>query len=302
MLWFLGVVAVIVVLLGMALVLWMRQAGATPEQLARIKAAATAFLDAHHIAIEATRRPVVRIGLLPMDADDVRASKVGGAPWWPLDEPLPCDDKGKPLALLAQVNLEELPESGLDLPSQGLLQFFVATEGSYGLDFDGDQSPAALAARRGHRVVFRPSFDGPSQAVPLATEDELPLDPAQPLHMHFTVGTEAMNLHDARFSALFPGGLEAALAKDCEASGVDGESMMDGLYEHHDTGPGHKLGGYPHFTQADPRTRTDLEVLFQVDSDDGVMWGDCGVANFFITDDDLRRRDFSRVLYTWDCC
>ena len=52
----------------------------------------------------------------------------------------------------------------------------------------------------------------------------------------------------------------------------------------------------------DPRARTDLELLFQLDSDDGVMWGDCGVGNFFITDADLKRRDFSRVLYNWDCC
>lgn len=31
------------------------------------------------------------------------------------------------------------------------------------------------------------------------------------------------------------------------------------------------------------------------------MWGDMGVANFFIRREDLLRRDFSRVWYTWDC-
>jgi uncharacterized protein YwqG len=69
-----------------------------------------------------------------------------------------------------------------------------------------------------------------------------------------------------------------------------------------DTTAGHKLGGYPNFTQDDARDRNDLELLFQLDSDDGVMWGDAGVGNFFITDADLARRDFSRVFYTWDCC
>lgn len=27
-----------------------------------------------------------------------------------------------------------------------------------------------------------------------------------------------------------------------------------------------------------------------------------GVANFFINQKDLEKRDFSRILYNWDCC
>ena len=69
---------------------------------------------------------------------------------------------------------------------------------------------------------------------------------------------------------------------------------------------------YPYFTQEDPRINAGelagLDVLlFQLDSDmqdrkDLVLWGDCGVANFFISREALRRRDFSRVCYNWDCC
>ncbi|WP_368500184.1 DUF1963 domain-containing protein [Kingella sp. (in: b-proteobacteria)] len=49
-------------------------------------------------------------------------------------------------------------------------------------------------------------------------------------------------------------------------------------------------------------------MLLQLDSDAGddgidkVLWGDAGVANFFITPEDLQLRDFSHVLFTWDCC
>jgi len=32
------------------------------------------------------------------------------------------------------------------------------------------------------------------------------------------------------------------------------------------------------------------------------MWGDAGVANFFINSADLINKDFSRVMYNWDCC
>ena len=74
----------------------------------------------------------------------------------------------------------------------------------------------------------------------------------------------------------------------------------------------HQLDGYPYFTQSDPRgekpeyDRMDT-LLFQLDSDgrgreDLVLWGDCGVGGFFINREDLCRRDFSKVLYNWDCC
>jgi uncharacterized protein ywqG len=33
-----------------------------------------------------------------------------------------------------------------------------------------------------------------------------------------------------------------------------------------------------------------------------LMWGDSGVANFFITPEDLAKRDFSRVAFVFDCC
>ncbi|MDE5859478.1 MAG: DUF1963 domain-containing protein, partial [Oscillospiraceae bacterium] len=32
-----------------------------------------------------------------------------------------------------------------------------------------------------------------------------------------------------------------------------------------------------------------------------IMWGDMGVANFFISENDLKNLDFSKVAYNWDC-
>ena len=66
---------------------------------------------------------------------------------------------------------------------------------------------------------------------------------------------------------------------------------------------GHKVLGTPDFTQSDPRgagSHYDT-LLFQMDSEDDIMWGDAGIANFFINKEDLKRLDFSDVLYTWDC-
>lgn len=48
-------------------------------------------------------------------------------------------------------------------------------------------------------------------------------------------------------------------------------------------------------------------LLFQLDSDyhdseDRVLWGDCGIGNFFINREKLKNCDFSDVIYNWDCC
>ena len=75
-------------------------------------------------------------------------------------------------------------------------------------------------------------------------------------------------------------------------------------------GTGSRLGGYAYFTQTDPRAYEDLgkewELVLQIDTEYGdevdIMWGDCGVANFFVPKDKLKEMDFSEVWYSWDCC
>ncbi|HGY2265805.1 TPA: DUF1963 domain-containing protein [Morganella morganii] len=45
-------------------------------------------------------------------------------------------------------------------------------------------------------------------------------------------------------------------------------------------------------------------LLLQLDSGSGdvdILWGDCGIGNFFICPDDLKKADFSRVVYNRDC-
>lgn len=296
------VVVAIVVLATVALVAWAKHAAPSPEDLAKVAAAAREFLDLHRDAIEATRRPVVRIALAPMATDDVRASKVGGAPWWPADEPVPTNAKGKALALLAQIDLAELPRGVLPLPARGLLQWWVAPGGSLGQDYALDISPAALARRRGHRLVLHADASGPARDVRPSAKDALPMDPTRPRRMAFTAGSETMGFFDWRFDDLLPGGIDAAIDAFAAPRGLDGDALGDALGEIAESTEGHKLGGYPHFTQDDARRdRPDLELLFQLDTDDAMMWGDAGVGSLFVTDEDLARLDFSRVLYHWDC-
>lgn len=67
-----------------------------------------------------------------------------------------------------------------------------------------------------------------------------------------------------------------------------------------------QCGGFPYFTQSDPRGSSKSNkypdvLLFQLDSGDGVMWGDSGIGNFFIKEDNLKSKNFDKVLFNWDC-
>lgn len=62
------------------------------------------------------------------------------------------------------------------------------------------------------------------------------------------------------------------------------------------------LRGTPFFTQYDPREADDLDniLLFQLDSDENIVWGDCGIGQFFIRRDDLKNRRFEHAWFYWD--
>jgi uncharacterized protein YwqG len=102
------------------------------------------------------------------------------------------------------------------------------------------------------------------------------------------------------------------LARDAEPRGpladVDERRMIFSLDSELAPGngydaAGHKLGGYCAFTQDDPRSPDDpMFSLLQLDSDAHIFWGDTGLGHWFIREPDLRARDFSRVVYYWDCC
>ena len=89
----------------------------------------------------------------------------------------------------------------------------------------------------------------------------------------------------------------------------DVEKLESGLQMHNSAA--HKMLGYAFFTQEDPRYIKKYEnydtLLLQLDSEsdgngDLILWGDAGVGNFFITKKALEEKDFSNVMYNWDCC
>ena len=212
--------------------------------------------------------------------------------------------------LLAQINFDQFHVDE-PLPQGGLLQFFIAPDDTFGSDFDEP------CQQTGFRVVYHERVD------PSITEEQLkPLDiPTHEGLEYFPVFRQAavtvektigyIGADDNHFEALF-----AQVVKDLTGEDTGGQTtfryldegdysyLRDQLYS-----SGHRMLGYPFFTQYDPRPEDSSydTLLFQIDSDrvgkkDYVLWGDCGVANFFINLEDLKKRDFSNVFYTWDCC
>lgn len=254
-------------------------------------------------------------------------SKVGGVPYLPRDMVWPRDREGNPLDFLAQVDCAKLAALP-DLPHTGLLQFFIGTNELYGSGF-GDM------AREEKAVLWHTETDPTVTAAeveakrpPAPEERYSPLE-GGPCAIRFGDPAEqGMTSGDFRFGPLFvekwnrenPGqpikSFWDVFELLPEAEDDEDEEAMDRLFEE-DQGeeetPRHQVGGYPYFTQSDPREREneDLDtLLFQLDTDAleagrgqwRVLWGDCGVANFFLRGEALKNRDFSRVMYNWDCC
>jgi len=211
-------------------------------------------------------------------------SVVGGR----LNENPPLDRTGKPMRLLSAIFMSEMPHLE-DFPRQGVLRFYIAENDTYGADL---QNPTA---QRDFRVLYD---DDESRFISGAYNKESEYFPVYGSYrISFNKSTEAMPLDTMGAYEL----MEQRL-------GVLGDEIEDAVGDALVVEES-KVGGYPHFTQYDVREGTFEQfdtLLFQLVSTDfngknAIMFGDCGVCNFFISKEDLRRRDFTNVLYTWDC-
>ena len=241
-------------------------------------------------------------------------SKFGGIPYLPKDFEVPCDSSNhEQFALLAQINCAELPENNL-YPKVGILQFWIGRDDLIGLEDD-------------YKVVYFENIDNTITKEEVLTKYK-PLDPNNydqytpfdPTNAEFGLtfekGISTITTADYRFEniiisaihELYPDEEVARLYSDLD------EDVHEYLYTSV-KGLKHAIGGYPNFTQYDPRGYNSEEgeqspydiMLLQVesewkkDNDVEIIWGDCGVGNFFISEENLKNRNFEDVLYNWDC-
>ncbi|MDE7399730.1 MAG: DUF1963 domain-containing protein [Oscillospiraceae bacterium] len=209
-------------------------------------------------------------------------SKCGGCPYLESDEDYPRDENGKPMMFLAQINLDEMPPLE-DFPEHGLLQFYIGDDDMLGLD-------------SACKVIYIPEYKKDASA--LLSEN--------PFENDYTGQTPFTNEGKISFklSSRFIG-------VDCREFNEQFEDKVsedewDALYELC-YAEGSFVGGYPLFVQQAPAYYDDGTydtVLLQLDCEDecGIMFGDSGNCNFFISKEDLKSRNFDNVEYSWQCC
>ena len=215
----------------------------------------------------------------------------------------PMISNGKPLVLLAQFCMEELPQIAY-LPKMGLLQFFISDEPLLGMRFNRRKKQNCFC------VVYHTKID-----YALRAEKVLELG----------IKASGISRKGQRVSREFPVkgefAVSAQLEKTCmgerdrnywplleqiarEKGFIPTDAFLDcNNNVKEPSQQGSRLFGYPFFTQYDPRPEGRYDtLLFQMDTQQPyVKWGDQGVAGFFVDSVKSQNTDFQDVFYTWDC-
>lgn len=232
-----------------------------------------------------TARDSIVVGMSRTDG----RSYVGGAP---LGQP-PLDPEGRPMRQLAAIYCEEFP--GVGLPETGLIRIFIAQNEMFGLDLK------APNVQSGFRVLYDEDASHLAPGTDPGPSPDFPVGGCYRMTIHSRM-KQAMPMNDYRFEDRFDAFLEEMGA---EYPGEEDLEIMDEIL----SPERHRIGGYPWFTQSDPRENERYgkydTLLFQLDcmdwGDMRITIGDEGVMNFFIPAENLKNRDFSDVLYWWDC-
>lgn len=285
-------------------------------QIDYVKAAEAVYdeLKAEH------HKEVIYIKAEKVDDLSLEESKFGGFPFVPLGGAIPTNAEGNQLALLAQINCAQLPENNM-YPSDGWLQIWCLEDEMYGFCSD------TIQPETNQKVLYIPAG---TQGEPLERveamyqpygNEECPLwfvddqGAIWGMRLSFTHGQQGITYSDGRFRDLFLDRWNKRYPEQAVENFYDlPDEIFENMVDSHD-GPdcAHQLGGYPYFTQYDPRYEFDsaelakyTEVLFQIDSQFDtkwdLCWGDAGVRNFFISRENLEALDFSDLLYNFDCC
>lgn len=250
--------------------------------------------------IEKTKLPSISIKSTATDDLSLHQSSFGYYPCIPKGFDYPKGENGNYLYPLAQINFEEVPEIR-GYPTRGYLQFYIAADDDvHGINFDNYQ------LQKNFRVLYFEEEEVKSYETDFSFLDEVIKSEQVPVFkphgLNFSLKDDYLGIGDVRYeeSGIF------SLATITKKYPSLEDEIEEAGWENFQSN-GHKIGGYAYFTQEDPRIGSGAEnikdyiLLLQIDSDDEIMWGDCGVANFFIHPDDLAKKDFSKVMYNWDC-
>lgn len=271
--------------------------------------------------LEKNKKSMIKISLSD-DKPNLFQSKFGGVPYLPKNVEIPKNKENEQLTLLAQINIEELPKNNIYPMKKGILQFWILNDDVLGLDYDTHLG-------NGFKVVYYKEIDKSvteeevlEKYKPYKDEDSyFPVEGEFSLSFKLTDGyfsdsnddfREIVNREMKKFHIENKEKYKGILKVYDDKEYLSYWDIWDILEEDKEIGKklfevGHKIGGFPNFTQSDVREIGDYEILLlQIDSEgtekNEIMWGDCGIANFFIREKDLKELNFEKVIYNWDCC
>lgn len=279
--------------------------------------------------ISKTKRIKIELSKKDTDFTPNTLSKIGGVGYLPQGENYPVKSDGTPLILLAQLNFKDINQAvdvsqlPQPLPKQGILQIYIDGKDDdflYGCDLNHYLPHEKYQVRFWQNDALPMNEDELNQIIEqikVLDADNLPFNHAHEYEMAFKVTTQSCGITAFEYKQFLGQIFETPSSEDMDMwTYLEEELELDNPDEYLDAyddlagGQEHQLLGYPNFTQTDPREyREDLQehiLLLQIETDDAddrdIMWGDSGVANFFIHPDDLKNQDFSKLLYNWDCC
>ena len=253
-----------------------------------------------------------QIKIIPNITPELFDSKIGGLPYWTPDKNYPTNSEGKKLILLAQINFDR-ENVGSPLPTNGILQFFITDDDVMGMNFD-DQT-----VQNNFRVIYHENIDYSVNRetiqkldIPNSNEKTVECFPImKECKISLQKEVDYIKYGDIRFENFFSIAYKKVFNKEPKKEysyiNILNDDERDRLdQELENNSHNHKMLGYSFFTQEDPRYNEkykDYEtLLLQIDSEgEYVLWGDAGIGNFFISKKSLLEKDFTNVLYNWDC-
>ena len=252
-----------------------------------------------------------QIKIFPDIAPEIFDSKLGGPPYWSPDKEYPTNSEDKKLILLAQINFDR-ENVDSPLPTNGMLQFFITDDIIMGVNYSNQ------TLQNNFRVIYHESIDYSitkkmleSFDIPNSNEKRVQFFPIQKeKKISLQKEEDSIKFGDIRFDNFFPIAYKEIFNKEPKKGrtyydifNYDERDRLNLGLENNESN--NKMLGYSHFTQEDPRyNKKYIEydtLLLQIDSGQYVMWGDVGIGNFFIPKKSLLEKDFSNILYNWDC-
>lgn len=266
--------------------------------------------------IEATRQDYVKLIYTPCADEDLSLtqSKIGGYPYMPSGFEYPLDVQGNQMILVVQINFAEVP-SLEGFPTEGILQFFITDDDMLGMH---DEYREGLVTQKYFRVLYHSMVDTSETKkvfadIPTSSAATMAIFATGACALSFEKKTEFVPTHGFDTKLNFNGyDLEDYLCEEVFPE-LDYEEVKK-ISEQYRTANKEEflddtLGGYAYAIQGDIRNYykshlRDYQQLLQISTQPqaGILhFASTASAHLYIPPEDLKKRDFSKVVYSWNC-